>query len=111
MLTPERHDYHSFFHSKVRIYYGLEGLGLEFRQWQEVFFPSPKPSRPALEPTMPAIRWLPGLFPGRLRISGVTPQFPPLWLHGVDRDGFTYLPPFHRVVSVRTASDNRVIGE
>ena len=60
---------------------------------------------------MPAIRWLPGLFPGRLRISGVTPQFPPLWLHGVDRDGFTYLPPFHRVVSVRTASDNRVIGE
>jgi hypothetical protein len=45
----------------IGIGYGLNGLGFEFRQGQEIFVFS-KTSRPSLGPTQPPIQWVPGFF-------------------------------------------------
>jgi hypothetical protein len=44
----------------IAIRYQLDGPGIEFR-WGRDF---QHPSRPALGPTQPSIKWVPGLFPG-----------------------------------------------
>jgi hypothetical protein len=40
--------------------YGLDGLEIESRWWQEF----PYSSSPVLKLTQPLIQWVPGLFPG-----------------------------------------------
>jgi hypothetical protein len=53
--------------------YGLDGPGTESR-WEREFS---QPSRPALGPTQPPIKWVPGLFPGVKRPGREVDHPPP----------------------------------
>jgi hypothetical protein len=83
--------------------YGLDGPGFKSRRGQDIFLFS-KPSRPALGPTQPPINGYQSSFPAVRRSwrdvdhssppsadvkSYTSAPYPP-YLHGVDRDTFTF---------------------
>jgi hypothetical protein len=80
--------------------YVLDAMGFESRQRQEIFS-SPKLSKPDVGSIQSPIRWVPGLFPGRvvmltthlhlmprLRTSGAIHLLPLYAFHGVGKENF-----------------------
>ena len=55
----------------IATHYGLDGPGIESR-WGEIL----RPSRPALGPTHPPVKWVPGLSRGEVR-PGRADDYPP----------------------------------
>ena len=81
--------------------YGLDGPAIESRRGRDF----PHPSTPALGSTQPPAQWIRGLFPGVKRPgrgvdhsppfisevkNGVVPLLPPICLHDVGREDFTF---------------------
>jgi hypothetical protein len=92
----------SFYENKVTIVsYGQTGFK---PRWRQEIFSCPKLSRPAPETITLPIQWVPGFFPERprrevntqlhlvlrLKMSGATLLRPPVSLHGLGRDKFTF---------------------
>jgi hypothetical protein len=85
--------------------YGPDGPGFESRQGQQIFLFS-KTFRPALGPTQPPIKWIPGFFAGVKHLGYEVDRSPPFsaevkneWsyistphicLHGMERDNFNF---------------------
>ena len=59
-IDPQSHFLNIHLVASIATRYGLDGTGIESRRGRRL----PHPSRPALGPTQPPIKWVPGVFVG-----------------------------------------------